>query len=75
MVNSMEDEKRILNASYNFVIAILSFGEPTVDAMYDLFELRIGNKELLLDHLNAISSIMGKAIKILEGKQDGDESN
>lgn len=75
MVISMEDEKRILNTSYNFVIAILSFGEPTADAMYDLFELRHGNKELLLNHLNAISSIMGKAIKILEGKRNGDEQD
>ena len=75
MVSNMNNDERIVKTAYNFVIAILSFGEPTVDAMYDLFELKNGNKELLLNHLNAISSIMGKAIKILEGKRNGDESN
>jgi hypothetical protein len=65
-----EDEKVILKTAYNFVLSILSAGEPTTDALYDLMELRQGNKELLLEHLKAINSITGNAINILGGKNE-----
>lgn len=64
------DEKQILKTAYGFIISILSYGEPTTDALYDLMQLKQGNKELLLDHLKAINSITGEAMKILGGKEN-----
>ena len=64
-----EDEKVILKTAYNFVLSILSSGEPTTEAIYEIIELKQGNKELLLEHLKAINSITGNAIKILGGKE------
>lgn len=65
-----EDENQILKTAYGFIISILSYGEPTTDALYDLMQLKQGNKELLLEHLKAINSITGNAIKILGGKNE-----
>ena len=65
-----ENDKTILKTAYNFVISILSYGEPTTEALYDLMEIKQGNKQLLLDHLKAINSITGDAIKILGGKNE-----
>lgn len=65
-----KEEKTILKTAYNFVISLLSAGEPTTEALYDLMEIRQGNKELLLEHLKAINSITGNAIKILEAKDE-----
>ena len=65
-----KDEKVILKTAYGFVISLLKAGEPTPDALYDLVEIQQGNKKLLLDHLKAINSITGDAIKILGGKNE-----
>lgn len=63
------EEKTIVKTAYNIVLSILSSGEPTTEALYDLMQLRQGDKQLLLDHLEAINNITGKAIKILGGKE------
>ena len=34
-----ENDKTILKTAYNFVISILSYGEPTTEALYDLMEI------------------------------------
>ena len=65
-----KEEKTILKTAYNIVLSILSSGEPTTEALYDLMQLRQGDKELLLEHLKAINSITGNAIKILGGKNE-----
>ena len=58
-----------LEASKNMVITILmNNGYPTADAIYEIFDIKRGNKEVLLNHLKAIHSIMGDAINELEGE-------
>lgn len=58
-----------LEASKRMVELILkNDGYPTADAIYDLFEIKNKNKEVLLNHLKAIHSIMGDAINELEGE-------
>lgn len=44
--------------------------EPTTDGLYDLMQVKSGNKKVILEHLKAIHSIFGKAIKDLEGDKD-----
>ena len=41
--------------------------EPTAEGLYDLMEVRSGNKKVMLEHLKAIHSIFGKAINELKG--------
>lgn len=60
-----KEEKQIVSTAYHFVIAILSYGEPTMENISELFEIQNGNKKVLLEHLKAINSISDKAIKIL----------
>lgn len=61
-----EEEKQILNTAYKIIIANLSYGDPNADMLYSLYEIRDGNKQVLLEHLKAINSITSKAIKLLE---------
>lgn len=52
-----------------FVCTILTNRtEPTVDGLAEIFEIRSGNKEILISHLKAITSIMNKAIQELESE-------
>ena len=61
-----------LDVAKSFVMKILSNnGEPTPDGVYDMFEINRGNNEVLLQHLEAIISIINKAIEqIKEGEKD-----
>ena len=63
-----DDKKRIVEVATNFVKTIL---EKNINmySLNDLYEISLGNKDVLLDHLEAISNIIMKAIEILGGKE------
>ena len=68
-------ESKYVEVAKRLVISILSAGEPTADSLYELMELRAGNKDALLAHVSALADIMTKAKEILEmEKQDGNKS-
>ena len=60
-----KEEKQIVQTAFGFVRAILSYGEPSVEALAELLEIKSGNKKILLEHLKAINNIISDAIKIL----------
>lgn len=62
------EDKKIVNTAYFMVRAVLTYKEPNAKAISELYEIHTGNKKVFLEHLKAINSITGKAIKILEGK-------
>ena len=63
-----DDKKRIVEVATNFVKTIL---EKNINmySLNDLYEISLENKDVLLDHLKAISNIIMKAIEILGGKE------
>lgn len=63
-----EEEKRIVEIATNFVKTIL---EKNINmySLNDLYEISLGNKDVLLDHLKAINNIIMKAIEILGDKE------
>lgn len=61
------EEKQIIATAYNFVISILSCSDPTPETMIEKYKISQGDKKLLLEHLKAINSITGDAIKLLGG--------
>lgn len=65
-----EQDKQIILTAYGFVISILSYGEPTTEGINELYKIKNGDKKVLLEHLKAINSITGDAIKLLGGKKD-----
>lgn len=65
-----KEDEQIISTAYSFVISILSYGDPKMENISELFEIRNGNKKVLLEHLKAINSITGKAIKLLEGDEE-----
>lgn len=61
----MSDELQI---SIHFLELILqNNGNITENGLFDLFEIKNGNKKVILKHLKAIHNILGRAIKELEG--------
>ena len=62
------DKKRIVEVATNFVKTIL---EKNINmySLNDLYEISLGNKDVLLNHLRAIDKIIVKAIEILGGKE------
>lgn len=61
----MSDE---LQASIHFLELILqNDGNITKNGLFDLFEIKNGNKKITLEHLKAITNIMNRAINELEG--------
>ncbi len=63
-----DDKKRIVEVATNFVKTIL---EKNINmySLNDLYEISLGNKDVLLDHLKAINNIIMKAIEILGDKE------
>ena len=57
---------KYIEISKMFVFSILN-ANPTVDGIADIYEINQGDTELLLKHLKAITNIMNKAIKEIEG--------
>ena len=63
-----DDKKRIVEVAINFVKTILK-ENINPDSLNDLYEISLGNKDVLLGHLKAINNIIMKAIEILGGKK------
>lgn len=63
-----KDKERIVEAATNFVISILN-QNINIDSISEIYEIRKGNKETLLEHLKAIHNIIGEAIEIIEDKK------
>ena len=59
-------ESKYVEVAKRLVISILSAGEPTADSLYELMEIRAGNKKALLAHISALADIMTKAKETLE---------
>ena len=58
---------KYVEMSKEFVCTILSnHGEPTVEGIAELLEIRMGNEKVLLEHIKAINAIFNEAIKELE---------
>lgn len=67
---------RYVELSKHFVETILAHqAEPTAEGLAELFEIKSGNKEILLEHLKAITNIMNHAIKELEEKNKNGTKN
>lgn len=62
-----DDKKRIVEVATNFVKIILKENINSY-SLTDLYEISLGNKDVLLNHLRAIDKIIVKAIEILGGK-------
>lgn len=67
-----EEEKKIIALATHFIICILqNQGDIKIHGIADLYEINNGNTEVLIEHLDAVSSIMQRAIKLL--KKSGDK--
>ena len=64
-------KERIIEVATNFIVSILK-QNLNADSLNAIYEIKQGNKEMLLEHLKAIDSIVGNAIEIIENK-DGSE--
>ena len=64
-----DDKKRIVEVATNFVKIILKENINSY-SLTDLYEISLGNKDVLLNHLRAIDKIIVKAIEILGGKDE-----
>jgi hypothetical protein len=59
-----------LQLSIHFLECILQNGENcTAQGLSELFEIKNGNKKIILKHLKAITNIMSRAINELEGDE------
>lgn len=57
-----------LQLSIHFLECILQNNENfTVRGLRELYEIKSGNKKTILEHLKAVSNIINRAIKELEG--------
>ena len=57
-----------LNVAISLLENILGNENATAEALSDLYEIKHGNKKVILEHLKAIVSIFSKAIDYLESK-------
>lgn len=64
-----DEEKRIVEVAINFVRSILS-QNYNIESINALYEIKRGNKDVILEHLVAINEIIGEAIKIIGGKDE-----
>lgn len=65
-----DDDKKIVATAINFMQAILSYGEPSPQGISELYEIKRGNKKVILVHLKAINNITSRAIGIIEGNNE-----
>lgn len=63
-----DEEKRIVEVAINFVTSILS-KNVNIESLNALYEIKHGNKDVILEHLVAINKIIGEAIKIIGVKE------
>ncbi len=65
-----------LNVAISLLDKILGGENTTAEALSELYEIKNGNKKIILEHLKAIVSIFSKAIDYLEnGENHNDKSN
>ena len=66
---------REVEVSIHFLELILGYQDAPAEALYDLFEIKNGNKKVILEHLKTINKITMKAIKDLEGDKNDKTSS
>lgn len=59
-------ESRCLQLAKDILLTYLKEKE-TPDGLYDIYEIKNGNKDVLLQHLKAMDSIFQSAIEVLGG--------
>lgn len=57
-------ESRCLQVATDIILTYLKEKE-TPDGLYDIYEIKHGNKDVLLQHLKAMDSIFQSAIEVL----------
>ena len=63
------DDEKVITMAVHFINCILqNNGDIKVHGLADLYEINNGNTEVLIEHLDAVSSIMQRAIKLLKEK-------
>lgn len=61
------EKGKYVECAKNFVINILNNnGNQTAEGLKEIFEIKRGNEQVLLEHLEAINKIIDKAIKELK---------
>lgn len=57
-----------VKTAISLIIKILQNNDnPTKESIYELLEIQNGNKDVLIGHIEAIKSIMNKALEELQG--------
>lgn len=59
-----------LSVAISLLEKILGNEDTTAEALSELYEIKQGNKKVILEHLKAIVSIFSKAIDYLESKEN-----
>ena len=59
-------KNKCLQVAKDIILTYLGAKE-TPDGLYDIYEIKHGNKDVLLQHLKAMDSIFQSAIEVLEG--------
>lgn len=59
-----------LNIAISFLDKVLGSENTTAEALSELYEIKHGNKKVILEHLKAIVSIFSKAIDYLENEEN-----
>lgn len=57
-------ESRCLQVAKDIILTYLG-STKTLDGLYDIYEIKHGNKDVLLQHLKAMDSIFQSAIEVL----------
>ena len=58
-------ESRCLQIAKDIILTYLG-AEETPDGLYDIYEIKNGNKEVLMQYLKALDSIFQSAVEELE---------
>lgn len=62
-----------VKTAISLIIKILQNNDnPTRESIYDLLEIQNGNKDVLIGHIEAIKSIMNKALEELQGSDSNE---
>ena len=65
----MDKPARAIDVAKEVICAYLNTG-VTAEGVFMVYEIRSGNKEMLLEHTKALRNIFDMAIKELEGDRD-----
>ena len=65
-----------VKTAISLIIKILQNNDnPTREAIYELLEIQNGNKDVLIEHINAIKNIMNNALEELQGSDSNENNN